>query len=67
MLPKTLAVDVLPALRATNGWTQEKLEGLTVAGDGEVYAITDNDAVQDATGETVLLRPGTSRKVFGHR
>ncbi|MET8305223.1 esterase-like activity of phytase family protein [Micromonospora sp. NPDC005173] len=67
VLPKTLAVDVLPALRATNGWTQEKLEGLTVAGNGEVYAITDNDAVQDATGETVLLRLGSSRKVFGHR
>ncbi|MFI6783943.1 esterase-like activity of phytase family protein [Micromonospora sp. NPDC050276] len=67
VLPKTLAVDVLPALRASNGWTQEKLEGLTVAGNGEVYAITDNDAVQDATGETVLLRLGSSRKVFGHR
>ncbi|MGW5578463.1 esterase-like activity of phytase family protein [Micromonospora chokoriensis] len=65
VLPKTLAVDVLPALRAGNGWTQEKLEGLTVAGNGEVYAITDNDAVQDATGETVLLRLGSSRKVFG--
>ncbi|RLP92021.1 esterase-like activity of phytase family protein [Micromonospora sp. BL4] len=65
VLPKTLAVDVLPALRATNGWTQEKLEGLTVAGNGEVYAITDNDAVQDATGETVLLRLGSSGKIFG--
>ncbi|WP_433117226.1 esterase-like activity of phytase family protein [Micromonospora sp. CA-246542] len=67
VLPKKLAVDVLPALRATNGWTQEKLEGLTVAGNGEVYAITDNDGVKDATGETVFLRLGTSRKVFGHR
>ncbi|WP_247662169.1 hypothetical protein [Micromonospora sp. U21] len=56
---------MLPALCATNGWTQEKLEGLTVAGDGEVYAITDNDAVQDATGETALLRLGSSRRVFG--
>lgn len=67
VLPKTLAVDVLPALRATHGWTQEKLEGLTVAGDGQVYAITDNDAVQDATGETVFLRLGFSRQVFGRR
>ncbi|WP_255510871.1 esterase-like activity of phytase family protein [Micromonospora sp. WP24] len=65
VLPKTLAVDVLPALRATNGWTQEKLEGLTVAGNGEVYAVTDNDALNDATGETVFLRLGSSRKVFG--
>ncbi len=67
VLPKRLALDVLPALRADNGWAQEKLEGLTVAGNGQVYAITDNDGVQDATGETVLLRLGPSAKVFGRR
>lgn len=65
VLPKTLAKDVLPALRATNGWTQEKLEGLTVGADGQVYAVTDNDGLADATGETVFLRLGSSRKVFG--
>lgn len=64
VLRKKLAVDVLPALRATNGWTQEKLEGLTVGGDGRVYAITDNDGVQDATGETVFLDLGSARKIF---
>nr|MDT0656704.1 esterase-like activity of phytase family protein [Micromonospora sp. DSM 115978] len=65
VLPKTLAHDVLPDLRATNGWTQEKLEGLAVAGNGQVYAITDNDAVQDATGETVFLRLGSVNRVLG--
>ncbi|QJW35344.1 esterase-like activity of phytase family protein [Cellulosimicrobium protaetiae] len=64
---KTLAHDVLPDLRATNGWTQEKLEGLTVAGDGTVWAITDNDGLADATGETVLLSLGAATDVFdGH-
>jgi hypothetical protein len=63
-LTRTLAVDVLPALRATNGWTQEKLEGLTVGGDGQVYAVTDNDAADDATGETVLLGLGTAADLF---
>ncbi|MEV6868015.1 esterase-like activity of phytase family protein [Streptosporangium subroseum] len=67
VLPKRLAHDVLPDLRATNGWTQEKLEGLTVGGDGQVYAMTDNDAVTDATGETVFLRLGSSKKIFGYR
>ncbi|MCZ9355066.1 esterase-like activity of phytase family protein [Streptomyces mutabilis] len=67
VLPKRLAHDVLPDLRATNGWTQEKLEGLTVGGDGHVYAVTDNDGLDDATGETVFLDLGTSRQVFGHR
>ncbi|MFC8079648.1 esterase-like activity of phytase family protein [Streptomyces sp. NPDC057307] len=65
VLPKKLAHDVLPDLRATNGWTQEKLEGLTVAGDGEVYAVTDNDGLDNATGETALLDLGSTRKVFG--
>ena len=55
---KELAVDVLPKLRATNGWTQEKLEGFTIAADGQMYAVTDNDALEDATGETVFLRLG---------
>lgn len=65
VLPKKLAHDVLPDLRATNGWTQEKLEGLTVGGDGHVYAVTDNDALADATGETVFLDLGSGKKVFG--
>ncbi|MER5553772.1 esterase-like activity of phytase family protein [Streptomyces sp. NPDC002793] len=65
VLPKTLAHDVLPDLRATKGWTQEKLEGLTVAGDGHVYAVTDNDGLDDSTGETVFLDLGPARKVFG--
>ncbi|MGC9497676.1 esterase-like activity of phytase family protein [Streptomyces sp. WG7] len=67
VLPKRLAYDVLPALRATNGWTQEKLEGLAVAGDGRVHAVTDNDGLDDATGETVFLVLGSSRSVFGRR
>ncbi len=64
-LTKETAVDVLPLLRQTNGWTQEKLEGLTIGGDGTVYAVTDNDGVNDATGETIFLRLGSSEAIFG--
>jgi hypothetical protein len=63
-LEKTLAVDVLPALREGNGWTQEKLEGLTIGADGRVYAVTDNDGLKDATGETVFLDLGSADKLF---
>ncbi|QHF21304.1 alkaline phosphatase [Rathayibacter sp. VKM Ac-2762] len=65
MLEKTLAVDVLPALQAGNGWTQEKLEGLGITGSGEVFAVTDNDGVDDANGETVLASLGSAKSVFG--
>lgn len=49
---------MLPALRADNGWTQEKLEGLAILRSGHALAVTDNDGVDDASGETVLLQLG---------
>ncbi|MGK5684742.1 esterase-like activity of phytase family protein [Actinoplanes sp. URMC 104] len=55
---KRLVKDLLPLLRADNGWVQDKVEGLAVGGDGQTYAVTDNDALDDATGETVFLRLG---------
>ncbi len=64
VLDKTLAIDVLPALQSVNGWTQEKLEGLTIGADGEVYAVTDNDGLINATGETVFLRLGSAAELF---
>ncbi len=55
VLTKTLARDLLPDLRATNGWVQEKVEGAAVAGNGKLYVVTDNDGLDDASGETVFL------------
>ncbi|WP_324191209.1 hypothetical protein [Nocardia cyriacigeorgica] len=48
--------DLLPELSATNGWVQEKVEGMAIAGNGGLYVVTDNDGVDDASGETVLIR-----------
>jgi hypothetical protein len=45
---------------------QEKVEGLTVSG-GRVYLVTDNDGVEDATGETVFLDLGSARRIFRTR
>ncbi|MBF6412525.1 esterase-like activity of phytase family protein [Nocardia cyriacigeorgica] len=56
VLPKTRVHDLLPELSATNGWVQEKVEGMAIAGNGGLYVVTDNDGVDDATGETVLIR-----------
>jgi len=65
VLAKTPARDLLPDLRATNGFTQEKVEGLTVAGNGRLYVVTDNDGLDDANGETVFLDLGPATAALG--
>jgi hypothetical protein len=40
---------------------EKEIEGLAVAADGQVYAITDNDN----ESPTVMLRLGLSSDVFG--
>ncbi|MEO3785684.1 esterase-like activity of phytase family protein [Actinocorallia sp. B10E7] len=64
VLGKTLERDLLPDLRSFGGWTQEKVEGLGVTEGGRVWIVTDNDAVDDATGETVFYSPGTLKSAF---
>jgi len=56
VLNKVLVRDVLPDLQAPGGWVQEKLEGLGITADLQVYMVTDNDGVDDNTGETQLIR-----------
>lgn len=58
MLTKTLQRDLLPDLRAPKGWVQEKVEGMTAGGNGNLYVVTDNDGLDDANGETVFLNLG---------
>ncbi|GLZ80416.1 hypothetical protein Afil01_52230 [Actinorhabdospora filicis] len=62
---KKLAVDLLPRMTAGHGWTQDKVEGLAISGNGDVFAVTDNDAVSEATGETLFMRLGRASKLFG--
>ena len=63
-IEKTLLRDVLPDIAANSIWTAEKLEGLTVAADGQVYIVTDNDGLDNATGETVFLNLGDWEDAF---
>lgn len=65
VLTKTLAHDLLPDLQAPNGWVQDKAEGLAVAADGQVYMVTDNDGVDEATGETQFRHLGERQTVLG--
>ena len=50
--------DFLPDLAAPGGYIVDKLEGFTVDAAGEAYAVTDNDGVDDSSGETHFLRLG---------
>lgn len=57
-LRKTLVRDLMSDLRATKGPVLEKIEGLAVLASGEVMFVTDNDGVNDNSGETQLVRLG---------
>ncbi len=63
LLSKRLVRDLLPDLAAPRGWIQEKVEGVAVAADGDVYIVTDNDGVDENTGETQFLRLGDRRRL----
>ncbi len=58
VLGKTLIIDVLPVMQAGKGWVHDKLEGLARTADGTFYAVTDNDGVDNSTGETQFLNLG---------
>lgn len=58
ILPKTSARNLVPDLQATNGYVQEKVEGVAIAGNQRLYVVTDNDGLDDANGETVFLDLG---------
>jgi hypothetical protein len=62
---ETLLRNILPELEAVSIWTAEKLEGLAVGADGQVYIVTDNDGVDEATGETLFLNLGNWLAAFG--
>ena len=44
--------DLLPDLLSWNGYAVDKIEGLAITRDGTVYVSTDNDGVDDSSGET---------------
>lgn len=47
--------DLLPDLTATGGYVLDKVEGLTFTADGRAWVATDNDGVDDHSGETMFF------------
>ncbi|SFJ36244.1 esterase-like activity of phytase family protein [Celeribacter neptunius] len=50
--------DLIPDLEAYNGYVVDKIEGLAITKDGEIFVSTDNDGVDDSSGETFFWSIG---------
>jgi len=55
---KTLYKDLMPVLKKEGRLNFEKVEGLTVMADNSIWIVTDNDGVDDNSGEILLLNVG---------
>ena len=58
LVTKEEVYDFLPNLSATGGYVLDKLEGFAIDSEGNAFAVTDNDGVDDSNGETLFLRVG---------
>ncbi len=50
--------DLIPDLTATGGYVLDKVEGLAIMEDGTAWVSTDNDGVDDHSGETMFFSVG---------
>ncbi|SOH93929.1 Esterase-like activity of phytase [Monaibacterium marinum] len=53
-----VVLDLIPALSATGGYVVDKIEGMAFDADGNAWIVTDNDGVDDSSGETLFLNLG---------
>ncbi|MAC79454.1 MAG: alkaline phosphatase [Rhodobacteraceae bacterium] len=47
--------DLIPDLKSTGGYVLDKVEGFAITPDGRAYVSTDNDGVDDSSGETMFF------------
>lgn len=55
VVAKQEVADFLPALKAGNGYVLDKIEGFAFDAAGKAFAVTDNDGVDDSSGETLFF------------
>lgn len=58
VVTKELVRDFIPDLLVLNGYVQDKVEGFAIDAAGTGWVVTDNDGVQDASGETLFWTIG---------
>ncbi|MEL6566466.1 MAG: esterase-like activity of phytase family protein [Pseudomonadota bacterium] len=59
VVSKELVRDLLPDLTSAGGYVLDKVEGLAIMADGTAWISTDNDGVDDHSGETMFFSIGT--------
>ncbi len=59
VVTKEVVRDFLPDLKALNGYVVDKIEGFAVDAAGQGFVVTDNDGVDDSSGETLFWSIGT--------
>lgn len=59
VIAKEFVRDFLPDMRAGNGYVVDKIEGFAIDADGQAFAVTDNDGVDDSNGETIFMNLGS--------
>ncbi|MGI3186536.1 esterase-like activity of phytase family protein [Nioella aestuarii] len=50
-----VVLDLIPYLTSTGGYVLDKVEGLAIMADGTMWVSTDNDGVDDHSGETMFF------------
>ncbi|MGO4704213.1 esterase-like activity of phytase family protein [Microvirga sp. 2MCAF38] len=58
VVKKTLVRDLLGDLKASKGYVLDKVEGFTVDAAGDAFIVTDNDGVDNSSGETQFIKLG---------
>lgn len=58
LVKKELAHDFIPNLKAGKGYVTDKIEGFAIDSKGVGFALTDNDGVDDSSGETLFFTIG---------
>ena len=58
VVEKEVVADLIPDLREMGGYVQDKVEGLAIFEDGTAWVSTDNDGVDDSSGETFFWSIG---------
>ncbi|MDO8984540.1 esterase-like activity of phytase family protein [Cypionkella sp.] len=58
VVSKELVRDLMPDLGVLNGYSVDKVEGFTIDAAGTGWVVTDNDGVDDSSGETLFWSIG---------